>query len=122
MSLSLFPDPIPGQRETVNAIDTRIVLGTWEAENDDRQWRFSLRPNSIKLKRTSALTGSTIPGLHEMVAISGTPQEKMDFHAKNLGQRLVIKTVNFDGPAWFADRTDRACRNDGIKTHAPCST
>ena len=39
-----------------------------------------------------------IPGLHHVTAISGPPQENVDFYAGLLKQRLVKKTVNFDAP------------------------
>lgn len=39
-----------------------------------------------------------IPGIHHVTAISGPPQENVDFYAGVLGQRLVKKTVNFDAP------------------------
>lgn len=41
---------------------------------------------------------TTIPGLHHVTAISGPPQENVDFYTGMLGQRLVKKTVNFDAP------------------------
>ena len=41
---------------------------------------------------------TTIPGLHHVTAISGPPQENVDFYTGTLGQRLVKKTVNFDAP------------------------
>ncbi len=40
----------------------------------------------------------TIPGLHHITAISGPPQENVDFFTGILKQRLVKKTVNFDAP------------------------
>ncbi len=40
----------------------------------------------------------TIPGLHHVTAISGPPQQNLDFYAGILRQRLVKKTVNFDAP------------------------
>ncbi|WP_375688646.1 VOC family protein [Pseudooceanicola sp. LIPI14-2-Ac024] len=39
-----------------------------------------------------------IPGIHHVTAISGPPQENVDFFNGLLGQRLVKKTVNFDAP------------------------
>ena len=39
-----------------------------------------------------------IPGLHHVTAISGSPQENVDFYTALLGQRLIKKTVNFDAP------------------------
>ncbi|MDD9718361.1 ring-cleaving dioxygenase [Dinoroseobacter sp. PD6] len=41
---------------------------------------------------------NTIPGLHHVTAISGPPQDNVDFFTGTLGQRLVKKTVNFDAP------------------------
>ena len=42
-----------------------------------------------------------IPGLHHVTAISGPPQDNLDFYAGTLGQRLVKKTVNFDDPGTY---------------------
>ena len=39
-----------------------------------------------------------VPGLHHVTAISGPPQDNLDFYSGVLGQRLVKKTVNFDAP------------------------
>lgn len=48
-------------------------------------------------------------GLHHITAISGEPQETVDFYASFLGLRLVKKTVNFDDPGtyhfYFGDQT-----------------
>ncbi len=41
---------------------------------------------------------STISGLHHVTAISGPPQDNVDFYVGVLKQRLVKKTVNFDAP------------------------
>jgi glyoxalase family protein len=41
---------------------------------------------------------TTIPGLHHVTAISGPPQENLDFFTGTLKQRLVKTTVNFDAP------------------------
>lgn len=53
-----------------------------------------------------------IPGLHHVTAISGPPQENVNFYAGVLGQRLVKKTVNFDDPGtyhlYYGDRTGSA--------------
>ncbi len=53
-----------------------------------------------------------IPGLHHVTAISGAPQDNVDFYSGILGQRLVKKTVNFDAPdtyhLYYGDRTGRA--------------
>jgi glyoxalase family protein len=50
-----------------------------------------------------------IRGLHHVTAISGPPQENVDFYVGLLGQRLVKKTVNFDDPGtyhlYYGDRT-----------------
>lgn len=43
----------------------------------------------------------TIPGLHHVTAISGAPQENLDFYAGPLGQHLVKRTVNFDDPGTY---------------------
>lgn len=37
-------------------------------------------------------------GIHHITAISGHPQENMDFYGKVLGLRFIKKTVNFDDP------------------------
>ena len=39
-----------------------------------------------------------IAGLHHVTAISGPPQPNVDFYIRDMGQRLVKKTVNFDAP------------------------
>ena len=50
----------------------------------------------------------TIPGLHHVTAISGPPQSNLDFYVRDLGQRLVKRTVNFDAPdtyhLYYGDR------------------
>lgn len=43
----------------------------------------------------------TIPGLHHVTAISGPPQENVNFYVGTLLQRLVKKTVNFDDPGTY---------------------
>ena len=47
------------------------------------------------------MTDLTIPGLHHVTAISGAPQQNVDFYTRTLGQRLVKKTVNFDDPGTY---------------------
>lgn len=42
-----------------------------------------------------------VAGLHHVTAISGPPQENVDFYAGLLGQRLVKRTVNFDDPGTY---------------------
>ncbi|MEY4982246.1 MAG: hypothetical protein RIR62_512 [Pseudomonadota bacterium] len=42
-----------------------------------------------------------IPGIHHVTAISGPPQENVNFYAGVLGQKLVKKTVNFDDPGTY---------------------
>ncbi|WP_341860935.1 ring-cleaving dioxygenase [Gymnodinialimonas sp. 57CJ19] len=42
-----------------------------------------------------------IPGLHHVTAISGPPQENLDFWVGTLGQRFVKRTVNFDDPGTY---------------------
>ena len=42
-----------------------------------------------------------IPGLHHVTAISGPPQANLDFYVRDLGQRLVKRTVNFDDPSTY---------------------
>ena len=52
---------------------------------------------------------TTIPGLHHVTAISGPPQENLDFFTGTLKQRLVKTTVNFDAPdtyhLYYGNRT-----------------
>ena len=40
-------------------------------------------------------------GIHHVTAISGGPQQNVDFYAGVLGLRLVKKTVNFDDPETY---------------------
>ncbi len=42
-----------------------------------------------------------ILGLHHITAIAGDAQRNYDFYTKNLGLRLVKKTVNFDDPETY---------------------
>ncbi|MEM1093238.1 MAG: ring-cleaving dioxygenase [Bacteroidota bacterium] len=42
-----------------------------------------------------------LPGLHHVTAISGAPQQNVDFYMGLLGQRLVKKTINFDDPGTY---------------------
>ena len=42
-----------------------------------------------------------MPGLHHVTAISGSPQENVDFYTACLHQRLIKKTVNFDDPGTY---------------------
>ena len=50
-----------------------------------------------------------ITGLHHVTAISGPPQDNVDFYTGTLQQRLVKKTVNFDAPdtyhLYYGDKT-----------------
>lgn len=43
----------------------------------------------------------TIPGIHHVTAITGVPQENIDFYCGVLGLRLVKLTVNFDDPTSY---------------------
>jgi glyoxalase family protein len=43
----------------------------------------------------------SVPGLHHVTAISGAPQETVDFYTQVLGLRLVKTTVNFDDPGTY---------------------
>jgi glyoxalase family protein len=43
----------------------------------------------------------TIPGLHHVTAIAGSPRRNLDFYVGALGLRLVKKTVNFDDPGTY---------------------
>jgi glyoxalase family protein len=42
-----------------------------------------------------------VNGLHHITAISGPPQENVDFYAGTLGMRLVKKSVNQDDPGTY---------------------
>jgi glyoxalase family protein len=42
-----------------------------------------------------------ISGIHHITAISGNPQENVDFYCGVLGLRLVKRTVNFDDPETY---------------------
>ncbi len=44
---------------------------------------------------------AAIPGLHHVTAISGPPQDNLNFWVGTLGQRLVKRTVNFDDPGTY---------------------
>lgn len=46
-------------------------------------------------------TSPAIPGLHHVTAISGPPQNNLDFWIGTLHQRLVKRTVNFDDPGTY---------------------
>jgi glyoxalase family protein len=50
-----------------------------------------------------------MPGIHHVTAISGDPVRNLRFCTRDLGLRLVKKTVNFDDPStyhfYFGDRT-----------------
>lgn len=54
------------------------------------------------------MTGS-IKGIHHVTAISGAPQENLDFMVRTLRQRFVKRTVNFDAPdtyhLYYGDQT-----------------
>src|SRR5512140_2756903 len=43
----------------------------------------------------------SVLGIHHVTAISGDPQQVVDFYAGVLGLRLVKKTVNFDDPGTY---------------------
>ena len=51
----------------------------------------------------------SIPGIHHVTAISGPPQQNVEFYTGTLDQRLVKKTVNFDDPGtyhlYYGDQT-----------------
>ncbi|MFN3936472.1 MAG: ring-cleaving dioxygenase [Gemmobacter sp.] len=50
-----------------------------------------------------------IPGLHHVTAIARSAQDNLDWYTRDLGLRLVKRTVNFDAPdvwhLYYADRT-----------------
>ncbi|HEX7072324.1 MAG TPA: ring-cleaving dioxygenase [Rhodothermales bacterium] len=41
------------------------------------------------------------PGIHHVTAIAGPPQRNVDFYVRDLGLRLVKRTVNFDDPGTY---------------------
>jgi glyoxalase family protein len=44
---------------------------------------------------------TAIPGIHHVTAITGNPQQNVDFYTGVLGLRLVKLTVNFDDPGAY---------------------
>ena len=61
-----------------------------------------------------------IPGLHHVTAISGAPQENVDFYTGVMKQRLIKKTVNFDAPdTYHLYYGDKAGRPGTILTFFP---
>lgn len=50
------------------------------------------------MSTNSAISGSTITGLHHVTVNSGDPQQNLDFYVGVLGMRLVKRTVNQDAP------------------------
>ena len=52
-----------------------------------------------------------MPGIHHVTAIAGDPVKNIDFYTRDLGLRLVKKTVNFDDPStyhlYYGDETGR---------------
>lgn len=42
-----------------------------------------------------------MPGIHHVTAISGDPATNLRFYTRDLGLRLVKKTVNFDDPSTY---------------------
>jgi len=52
-----------------------------------------------------------MPGIHHVTAIAGDSVENLRFYTRDLGLRLVKKTVNFDDPSayhfYFGDETGR---------------
>ncbi len=62
----------------------------------------------------------TIPGLHHVTAISGPPQQNVDFYVGVMGQYLVKKTVNFDAPdTYHLYYGNRAAEPGSILTFFP---
>lgn len=49
-----------------------------------------------------------VPGLHHVTALSGAPQDNLDFMIRTLDQRFIKRTVNFDAPdtyhLYYGDR------------------
>ena len=61
-----------------------------------------------------------IAGLHHVTAISGPPQPNVDFYIRDMGQRLVKKTVNFDAPdVWHLYYGDQQAAPGSILTFFP---
>lgn len=61
-----------------------------------------------------------ITGLHHVTAISGPPQPNVNFYIRDLGQRLVKKTVNFDAPdVWHLYYGDHDASPGSILTFFP---
>ena len=52
-----------------------------------------------------------MPGIHHVTAIAGDSVANLRFYTRELGLRLVKKTVNFDDPSayhfYFGDETGR---------------
>ena len=48
---------------------------------------------------SESMAGSTAKGIHHITAVSGDPQENINFYQSVLGQRLIKTTVNFDDPS-----------------------
>ncbi len=65
-------------------------------------------------------TTTPIAGLHHVTAISGPPQPNVDFYIRDMGQRLVKKTVNFDAPdVWHLYYGDQQAAPGSILTFFP---
>lgn len=47
------------------------------------------------------MTAKAVAGLHHVTAITGDPQQNVDFYVAALGLRLVKQTVNFDDPGTY---------------------
>ena len=66
------------------------------------------------------MTRTAISGLHHVTAISGPPQDNVDFWTGPLRQRLVKRTVNFDDPGTYhLYYGDRAAAPGSIMTFFP---
>ncbi len=59
-------------------------------------------------------------GLHHVTAISGGPQENIDFMTGTLGQRFIKRTVNFDAPdTYHLYYGDRDAAPGSVMTYFP---
>jgi glyoxalase family protein len=63
-----------------------------------------VRRRSDRIKREPNEAGheeAKMPGIHHMTAISGDPVRNLRFYTRDLGLRLLKKTVNFDDPSIY---------------------
>ena len=55
----------------------------------------------IKAATKVGIKEKNMPGIHHVTAIAGDPLKNFDFYMRDLGLRLVKKTVNFDDPSTY---------------------